>query len=450
MSATKYGLIGHPLGHSMSAYIHERIMESAGISGTYELFDLEPKEFPRMLPLLMRDLKGFNVTIPYKIDIIPYLGRIDPGAVDCGAVNTVFANTGYNTDRDGFLAAGIPLENKKVLILGAGGVAHMMANEAVRRNASVRISARNLDKAQIFAGELRRAGAKDVTVIPEEDVRLQSDADVVLNGTPTGMWPFMGEMPCHPGIFHAGQDVFDTIYNPAATRWVLNARKNGAKAGGGMTMLFRQAVAAQKIWNPAAHFDEARLEAILPGLSREMLRHFPVKYVFTGFMGAGKTTAARETAKLLKIPFMDSDDEIVKARGLSIPEIFERDGEEGFRRIEADVIAGLLSAKGSAVIALGGGAILQENVRESIRSNGALTVYLHAPLECIWSRLETSSDRPLLGRPAESADSRFSKAARLFELRLPVYEKECDIKIDAEKDPAAVVQDVLAALGYGG
>ena len=103
-----------------------------------------------------------------------------------------------------------------------------------------------------------------------------------------------------------------------------------------------------------------------------------------------------------------------------------------------------------AIIALGGGAILRESVRESIRSNGALTVYLHASMECIWSRLETSSDRPLLGKPAEPADSRFSKAARLFEQRLPVYQKECDIRIDAEKDPASVVQDVLAALGYGG
>ena len=450
MSVTKYGLIGHPLGHSMSAYIHERIMESAGISGTYELFDLDPKEFPRTVPMLMRDLKGFNVTIPYKMDILPYLTRLDAGAAECGAVNTVFKNAGYNTDRDGFLAAGIPFENKKVLILGAGGVAHMMANEAVCRNASVRISARNYDKARAFADELLRTGAKDVTVIPEEDVRLQSDADVILNGTPTGMWPFMGEMPCRPGIFHGGQDVFDTIYNPAATRWVLNAQKNGAKARGGMMMLFRQAVAAQKIWNPDAYYDEARLDAILPGLTKEMLRHFPVKYVFTGFMGAGKTTAARETARLLKIPFLDSDDEIVRTRGLSIPEIFERDGEEGFRRIEAEVIAGLLSAKGSAIIALGGGAIMQERVRESIRSNGALTVYLHASMECIWSRLESSTDRPLLGKPAESAGSRFSKAARLFEQRLPVYEKECDIRIDAEKDPAAVVRDVLTALGYGG
>lgn len=450
MSATKYGLIGHPLGHSMSAYIHERIMESAGISGTYELYDLEPKEFPRTVPLLMRDLKGFNVTIPYKMDIIPYLGRLDAGAAECGAVNTVFANTGYNTDRDGFLAAGVPLENKKILVLGAGGVAHMMAYEAVRQNASIRISARNADKAHAFADELRHAGAGEVTVIPEEELRLPSDADVILNGTPTGMWPFTGEMPCRPGVFRAGQEVFDTIYNPAATRWVLNARKNGANSRGGMTMLFRQAVAAQKIWNPNARFDEARLDAILPGLTREMLRHFPVKYVFTGFMGAGKTTAARETARILKIPFYDSDDEIVKARGLSIPEIFDRDGEEGFRKIEAEVIAGLLSAKGSAVIALGGGAILRESVRESIRSNGAMTVYLHASMDCIWSRLETSSDRPLLGKPAESADSRFSKAARLFEQRLPVYEKECDIRIDAEKDPASVVRDVLAALGYGG
>ena len=89
MSAIKYGLIGHPLGHSLSPYIHERIMDAAGISGRYELYDLSPQEFVKDLPLLLRDLLGFNCTIPYKMDVIPFLDSLDETASRYSAVNTV-------------------------------------------------------------------------------------------------------------------------------------------------------------------------------------------------------------------------------------------------------------------------------------------------------------------------------------------------------------------------
>src|SRR5665647_53220 len=109
MSATKYGLIGHPLGHSLSPYIHERIMDAAGISGHYELYDVQPKDFAKDMPILMRELQGFNCTIPYKMDVIPFLDSLDEAASRCQAVNTVINRRGYNTDRDGFLSVGLDL-----------------------------------------------------------------------------------------------------------------------------------------------------------------------------------------------------------------------------------------------------------------------------------------------------------------------------------------------------
>ena len=460
MSATKYGLIGHPLGHSLSPYIHERIMDASGISGRYDLYDLDPKDLARDLPLLMRDLEGFNCTIPYKMDVIPFLDSIDETASRYSAVNTVMHRRGYNTDRDGFLAAGLDLAGKKVLILGAGGVSRMMAHEALSKNAKIWICARNQDKAHKLASDLRAAGGTNIAVISEEDLHHASDiatsdisagdVDVILNGTPLGMWPFCGEVASPPSIFRPGQQVFDTIYNPAATKWVLQARKNGAKASGGLKMLFWQAVAAEKIWHPDKNFDEARLLPILPDLSREMLRRFPVKYVFTGFMGAGKTVISKEVAHILKLPIYDLDEQIEERRGCTVPEIFARDGEAGFRRAEAEVLDELLSRDGSSLIAMGGGAIMQETVRACIRSHGAIIIYLYATLDCLWTRVGGGTGRPLLGDPCEDEGSRFSKVACLYEARLPVYESYCDIKINAEQDRAAVTQEVISALGYGG
>ena len=132
MSAIKAGLIGSPLGHSMSPYIHERIMEAGGISGTYELYEISPEELPKYAPILMRDLTGFNVTIPHKVSILPFLDETAPMVKEYGAANTVSGKIGYNTDVDGFLSCNIPMKDKKVLLLGAGGVSRMMAIEALK------------------------------------------------------------------------------------------------------------------------------------------------------------------------------------------------------------------------------------------------------------------------------------------------------------------------------
>jgi shikimate kinase len=264
------------------------------------------------------------------------------------------------------------------------------------------------------------------------------------------MWPFCGELASPTDGFKPGQQVFDTIYNPAATKWVLQAKKYGARASGGLPMLFWQAAAAQKIWNPDRKFDQEQLLSILPELSREMLHRFPVKYVFTGFMGAGKTTISREAAGILKIPVYDLDEQIEKTRGCTVSEIFARDGEAGFRKMEAAVLEELLSMEGSALIAAGGGAVIQEQVRANIRSHGAMVIYLHASLDCLWTRVGNKTGRPLLGDVCDEESSRFSKAACLYGARLPIYENYCDIKINAEEAQDAVVSQVISALGYGG
>jgi shikimate dehydrogenase len=334
----RFGLIGHPLGHSMSPLIHTRIMEMAGIDGTYELFPIEPSRLRDEVPRLLRELDGFNCTIPHKEKLAEILGTT-------GAVNTVFCGKGYNTDTAGFRTCGFDFAGKDVLLLGAGGTAWMMAQEVLR------VGAKSLT---ICA---RRHVVTSSRLVPYEEAYGDSlRADIILNSTPLGMHPRAYELPCATSLLRPGVNVFDAIYNPTPTRLVLNARKHGATAIGGLHMLVRQAIEAQKIWNPEKTFDVEKIEAaILPEVSRELLRHSPIHILLTGFMGAGKSSLAKELAAQLGIAHVDIDAEIEKQTNRSISDIFQRDGEPAFRAIERDVALRAVTRGSSSVVAAGGG-----------------------------------------------------------------------------------------------
>jgi shikimate dehydrogenase len=449
MSAIKLGLIGHPLGHSMSPFIHERIMEASGISGRYELYDIDPKEMDRYVPFLLRELHGFNCTIPHKQQIMGYLDGLDSVAERLGAVNTVFERRGYNTDREGFAACAMDLKDKKVLLLGAGGVARVLAFEAADAGATVHILAIYKDQAEALARDIGPY-AKTVRVMDTEEEAALLHLDVVMNATPLGMWPKYGALPGFSRFIGKGMHVFDTVYNPPATRLVLRARKNGAQASGGLSMLFYQALAAQKIWNLDADFNERRLLPILKDLPREMLKKSPVKIILTGFMGSGKTTVGRLLAESLGVAFVDLDDEIKRICGCSIAEIFARDGEDAFRKVETDVYREYLKRPGSLIIATGGGLIVREENRRLTEEFGALNVFLDAPVELLWERIKADRSRPLAGNTDEPESERFMKVARLFEARLPEYQEHGDVIITADREPEQIARDVAAALGYGG
>jgi shikimate dehydrogenase len=449
MSAIKLGLIGHPLGHSMSPYIHERIMEASGISGRYELYDIDPKEMDRYVPFLLRELHGFNCTIPHKERIIGYLDGLDSLAGRLGAINTVFERRGYNTDRDGFTACSVDLKDKNVLILGAGGVARMLAFEAADAGAAVNILAIYKDQAEALIRDVSPY-ARMVRIVESEAEAVTLKPDVVMNATPLGMWPQYGALPEFSRFIGEGMRVFDTVYNPPATRFILRARKNGAQASGGLPMLFYQALAAQRIWNPDADFNERRLLPILKDLPREMLKKSPVKIILTGFMGSGKTTIGRLLAEHLGVSFVDLDDEIQRICGCAISEIFARDGEDAFRKIETDVYREYLKRPGSLIIATGGGLIVREENRRLTEEFSALNVFLDAPIELLWERIKTDRSRPLAGTEDEPEDERFMKVARLFEARLPEYQEHGDVIITADREPEQIARDVAAAIGYGG
>lgn len=443
----RFALIGHPLGHSLSPEIHAAIMAATGLDGSYELLDVAPADVASRMPALLRDYDGFNATIPHKKAVIPHLSGMSEAARRCGAVNTVFEGRGYNTDAAGFRAAGMPLAGGRVLLLGTGGVAAMMAAESLAAGAgSLTIASRDAAKAEAFRAELlARCPAPPASVrvaaTPEEKSGALASATVLLNGTSVGMWPRAGGIPVDPAALHAGLSVFDPVYCPTPSRLVLNARKAGARAAGGLSMLVRQAVAAQRIWNPGLAPDEEAIVArLLPELAADLWRKNATKVLLTGFMGAGKSTVGRMLAARLGVGFADLDAEIVAETGRPIPALFASVGEEGFRAVESRVAGRVLSRPGSEVVASGGGFPTLAANRALVREANALVVHLDAPFGTLWARLAGGDGRPLAKRREETA--------ALYDRRAPLYRAFCDFAVTTANDapPEAVAAAVASAL----
>lgn len=259
----KYVLIGHPLGHSLSPWIHERLFALTGASGTYGLLDLDETAFGDAKDILLK-YNGYNITIPYKTKIIETLDMLDDSARDCGAVNCVHVQngrqTGYNTDRDGFLNS-LPdgALSGKVLLVGCGGAGRMMAAETVRHGGALTIAVRreSVPKTMAVADELKEKYADaQVRVVAIDDCA--DDYDTLLNATPIGMYPNVDACPVTEDVIRRVKLVFDVIYNPVRTKLLLTADRFGIPAIDGAEMLVRQAARAQEIWR-GVKFEETQL-----------------------------------------------------------------------------------------------------------------------------------------------------------------------------------------------
>ena len=229
----KYGCIGEKLGHSFSKEIHALIAD----------YDYTICEVAReRLDEFMReaDFLAINVTIPYKEAVIPYLSHIDKSAELIGAVNTIVKKDGnlygYNTDFYGMTAllrhAGVDLFSKKVLILGTGGTSKTAY--AVAKSSGA--------KDIVLASRTASSGA----VLYEDVYKYHTDADVIINTTPVGMFPDIFKKPIEISAFPKLCGVIDAIYNPNKTPLILDAQKRGIKAEGGLYMLVAQAVKASE------------------------------------------------------------------------------------------------------------------------------------------------------------------------------------------------------------
>ncbi|MFQ5681071.1 MAG: shikimate dehydrogenase [Candidatus Omnitrophota bacterium] len=255
----KYGLIGYPLGHSLSAVMHNAALRHLGIEAQYCLFEIAPRRLKGFM-LRLRDkgdIRGLNITIPYKQRVMKYLDRLDNSARDIGAVNTIKREpdgrlAGFNTDGCAFMRRlrelGFSPRGKRIAILGAGGAARAVALGLAREAPQViRIYNRHLRRAKQLAGFVRRQF--EVNIEAADDIAGLDipGVDLLVNATPLGMQP-KDACLVDEGSFSRGILVYDLIYNPPRSELLLRAQRQGARTENGLKMLLYQGAQAFNLW----------------------------------------------------------------------------------------------------------------------------------------------------------------------------------------------------------
>ncbi|WP_164169147.1 shikimate dehydrogenase [Ruminococcus flavefaciens] len=250
----KFALIGHPLGHSMSPLIHEKLFALSGLDNTsYELIDIAPEDMAGSRGLL-ESLRGLNVTIPHKQAVISLVDELADSAQRYNSVNCISNDsgrlTGYNTDCDGFLRSAelLPIGGN-VAILGCGGVGRMIAIEVARHGGSITLAVipQDVKNAQLLMAEIL-AKCSDASVRIADIATLDGSYDLLINATPVGMYPKVDACAVSDTVIENSLSVFDVIYNPTETLLMKKARALGKAAVGGASMLVYQAVKAHEIW----------------------------------------------------------------------------------------------------------------------------------------------------------------------------------------------------------
>ena len=403
----KCGLLGAHLGHSQSPRLHAMLG-----SYSYELFEVAPENLNYFLR--SGDFDALNVTIPYKRAVVPYCAALSDAARAIGSVNTLVRMPdgtlfGDNTDYDGFSLllqrnGGIQ-PGEKALVLGDGGA-----------SATVQAVLRDLG-AQVVV--LSRHGAEDYTSLPRH-----SDAVLVVNATPVGMYPNNGQRLIDLDALPGCRCVLDLVYNPLRTRLILDAEERGIRCEGGLSMLVGQGARACERFTGEI-VPESRWEQILCKLEREA-----ENLILIGMPGCGKSTVGQLLAQKLNRPFFDADEELVKRFGCDIPTFFAREGEAAFREKESEMLAELGKRSG-CVIATGGGCVTRAENYALLHQDGVI----------VWLRRDLAA-LPTEGRPI----SQSTGLTELYTRRRGLYERFADHVVENDSDPAATVEKIAELL----
>lgn len=402
------GLLGRKLGHSYSPRIHEMLADYP-----YLLYEKEPEQLEDFL--LHGDWTGLNVTIPYKKTALPYCAELSPLAEMLGSVNTLVRRAdgsiyGDNTDAYGFermlARPGIDCRGKKALVLGSGG-------------ASVTVQA-----------VLRQAGAEVVVISrsgPEnyENLSRHADAKLMVNTTPVGMYPLVGEKPLTLDAFPALEAVLDLIYNPARTELLMQAEERGIPAEGGLFMLVAQAVRA------AEQFAEMQVPAERLEQVYECIRSETENIVLIGMPGCGKSTVGAMLAEETGRPLLDADEELAKRLKMPVPAFITRRGEAAFRAEETALLCELGALSG-CILSTGGGCVTREENYAHLHRNGRI----------FWLQRDITL-LPTDGRPLSQSEG----VRSLYEKRAPLYARFADCVVDNNGDVRESVRCILEGCG---
>ena len=402
------GLLGEKLGHSYSPQIHRELADYD--YRLYEKASDQVEDFVRH-----GDWHGLNVTIPYKKTVIPFCDELSETAAAIGSVNTLLRRAdgtiyGDNTDAYGFetlLNSTHPdsIAGQKALVLGTGG-------------ASVTVCA-----------VLRRHGAEVVTISRSgennyDNLDRHADAKLLVNTTPVGMYPKNGVRPVDLVAFPKLKCVLDVVYNPARTALLLQAEKLGIPHAGGLTMLVAQARRSSEIF-----LGNTLPDGVIPRITK-LLSDSMQNIILIGMPGCGKSTVGAILSQRLKRPLLEADAELVKAAGVAIPAIFEKEGESGFRKRETAILAQLGKQSGT-VISTGGGCVTRPENYPILHQNGTI-VWLRRDLEKL-----AREGRPL----SLNADLH-----AMYAVRQPLYQSFADLTADNTGTPEETANAILEVL----
>lgn len=402
----KFGLLGRTLGHSYSPRIH-------GALGNphYELFEREPSQLQAFFA--DPELKGINITIPYKVNALEACDVIDPRAERIGCVNTMVRKNekwyGYNTDYDGFVFtlnhASIDVSNKDCIILGDGA-----------SSATVHVALEDL-------------GAKSIIHLSRKTAPFYGDApnyyktaQIIINCTPIGMYPHNPANLIDITQFTKLEGVVDLIYNPRRTILLLQAEMMNIPHCDGLPFLVAQGVEAANHFQDES-FGTKEIEQILRDMRREK-----ENIILIGMPGVGKTTVGKAIGKAMGRPWIDADQELEKEIG-DISTYITEQGEPAFREKETEVIAKLGTQTG-LVISTGGGCVTIPQNYAHLRQNGRI-YQLTQPIE----NLSTS------GRVLSSGG--LERLRELEEIRTPMYESFAQCIVEHNRNAPETVATIL-------
>ena len=411
------GLIGHPLGHSFSKLIHEKIN-----GFTYELLDYSKEEAVDLLK--SKNFHALNVTIPYKHTVIEYLDQMDSISKATGTVNTIVNRNGllygYNTDYFGFKYLiknnKVFLQNKNVLILGTGATSNTVYKVC-----------KDLKAAKVS----KVSRHKQTNVFTYDEVltnkTLLNNVQIIINTTPVGMYPNIDNSPIDLEGFSSLEAVVDVVYNPYKTKLLLDAKRLGIKYVGGLMMLVAQAVYAVDL------FDDLRLpylekKTLINDIYQELLLK-KVNIVLVGMPGCGKSTMGKLLGNELKMNFYDLDQAFLYKYKKSPSEVINELGTSEFRKMESD-IALEYSKLENAIIATGGGIVTIDSNYDYFKHN-SIIIYL----ERVPSLHTLQKNRPL--------SSNLEAWEKLYKERNHLYMKWKDYKVDSSLRKSDTLKKIL-------
>ncbi|MDR3291048.1 MAG: shikimate dehydrogenase [Methanobrevibacter sp.] len=265
-----FGLIGDPIGHSLSTFMHNAVFKELNLDYAYLPFNVKKENLSNAINgAKSLNIKGLNVTIPHKINVMKFMDEIDFVAAMIGAVNTIKFENGktiaYNTDGIGAIKSLekiTSLKNKKIIILGAGGASRAVSFQlAISGINELLILNRNTEKSKYLINDLKnKLNNSDNFSDFNKDTKFNygdfnilkeniKDCDILINATPVGLYPNANVSPIDENILHSDLIVYDLIYNPIETKLIKDAKKVDGKTLSGVKMLVYQGAESLKIWD---------------------------------------------------------------------------------------------------------------------------------------------------------------------------------------------------------